>query len=105
MINAIGAALAAVVLAQSAPQLPAGFTAAQAAGGREVDSTECASCHGIRMNDGTAIALVGPAFTQKWSHPLVTLDDLFYIVQTTMPKGRGNVLSAADYVAVTAFLM
>ena len=40
------------------------------------------------MNDGTAISVVGPAFLQKWSHPLITLDDLFFIVQTTMPKNK-----------------
>jgi hypothetical protein len=103
--SAIGLALAGTVgvLAQSSPPpLPAVFTAAQATRGREVYSAECASCHGGRMNDGTAISVVGSAFLQKWSHPLITLDDLFFIVQTTMPKNKGNTLPAADYAAVTA---
>lgn len=86
-------------------RLPAVFTAAQAARGREVYTAECASCHGGRLNDGAAVAVAGAAFLEKWSHPLVTLDDLFYIIQTTMPKNRGNALPATDYVAVTAYLM
>jgi alcohol dehydrogenase (cytochrome c) len=97
--------LAALAAAQAGADLPAVFTAAQAARGREVYAAECSSCHGARLNDGTAIALAGPGFLQKWSHPLVTLDDLFYIVQTTMPKNRGKSLPNADYVAVTAYLV
>ncbi len=91
-------------LAQSS-RLPAVFTAAQAARGKDVYAAECAACHGGRLSDGNAVALSGRTFLQKWSHPLVTLDDLFYIVQTTMPKNRGNALPLADYVAVTAYIL
>jgi len=106
-VTVFGLALvaSAAVFGQAAPPLPGVFTAAQAMHGREVYATQCAACHGGRLNDGTAISLVGPAFLQKWSHPLITLDDLFYIVQTTMPKNKGNTLPPADYVAVTAFLL
>jgi len=93
-----------VSLAQDA-RLPAVFTAAQAARGKDVYAAECAACHGGRLSDGNAVALSGRTFLQKWSHPLVTLDDLFYIVQTTMPKNRGNALPLADYVAVTAYIL
>ena len=102
---AIAAATIPAVIAQAPPPLPAVYTAAQASRGREVYAAQCASCHGGRLNDGTAIAVVGPMFLQKWSHPLITVDDLFYIVQTTMPKNKGNSLPAADYVAVTAYLL
>ena len=106
--SAIGLALmaSAAVMAQSSPPpLPAVYTAPQASRGREVYTAQCASCHGGRLNDGTAIAVVGPRFLQKWSHPLITVDDLFYIVQTTMPKNKGNSLPTADYEAVTAYLL
>ncbi|HTG88789.1 MAG TPA: PQQ-binding-like beta-propeller repeat protein [Vicinamibacterales bacterium] len=98
---------AGVVLAaqSSTSSLPAVFTAADASRGKDVYTRECASCHGGRLQDGTAIALVGRSFLQKWSHPLVTLDDLFYVVQNTMPKNRGNALAAEDYAAVVAYLM
>src|SRR4029079_7283131 len=90
---------------KSPPPLPAVFTAQQAARGREVYTAECATCHGGRLNDGTAIAVAGPAFLPTWRHALVTLDDLFYVVETTMPKNRGKSLPAADYVAVMAYLL
>jgi alcohol dehydrogenase (cytochrome c) len=91
--------------AQARASLPALFTAEQATRGREVYAAECASCHGVRLNDGTAVALVGGPFLQKWSHPETTLDDLFYITQTTMPRNRGGSLPAADYEAVLAYLL
>src|SRR5262245_629188 len=87
------------------PALPALFTSQQASRGRAIYAAECASCHGVRLNDGAAVVLAGPAFLQKWGHPQVTLDDLFYIVQTTMPKNRGGTLPAADYEAVLAYLL
>ena len=94
-----------IALAQTPASLPAVFTAAQASRGRNVYVSECAACHGGRLNDGNAVALVGPAFLQKWSHPQVTLDDLFYIVQTTMPKNRGRALPDSDYEAVLAYML
>jgi len=86
-------------------RLPAVFAAADASRGKTVYARECAACHGGRLNDGTAVSLVGRAFLQKWSHPLLTLDDLFHTIQTTMPKNRGNALATADYIAVLAYLM
>jgi len=98
--------LGGVISAQSSTSsLPAFFTAADAARGREVYARECAACHGNRLHDGTAASLVGRAFLQKWTHPLVTLDDLFYTVQYTMPRNRGNTLATVDYIAVVAYLM
>ncbi len=95
-----------VFAAQTATSsLPAVFTGADAARGKTVYTAECAVCHGGRLHDGTAVPLVGRAFLQKWSHPLVTLDDLFYSTQTTMPKNRGNALTTADYIAVIAYVM
>jgi hypothetical protein len=58
-----------------------------------------------RLNDGSAVAVVGSSFLQKWSHPQVTLDDLFFIVQTTMPRNRGASLPTADYEAVVAYML
>ena len=103
--TATSAITAPTARAQTPSSLPAVFTSAQASRGRDVYVAECAACHGGRLNDGTAVALVGSAFLQKWSHPQVTLDDLFYIVQTTMPKNRGGVLPVADYEAVLAYML
>src|SRR5262245_26721621 len=78
------------VASLQSPAAPAVFASAEAARGRQVYAAECASCHGVRLNDGNAIALVGGAFLDRWSHPQVTLDDLFYVIQTTMPRNRAG---------------
>src|SRR5689334_14663219 len=96
-------ALPSVSHAQAA--LPAVYTAAQAARGKAVYTLECMACHGPRLDDGAAVPIAGHAFRQKWSNPLVSLDELFFIIQTTMPKNRGNALPAADYVALTAYVL
>ena len=98
-------ASASAASAQPSGKFPALFTGAETTRGREVYVAECASCHGPKLSDGVAIALTGQAFLRKWSDPRVTLDDLFFIIQTTMPKNKGNTLPHDDYVAVMAYLM
>ncbi len=44
-----------------------------------------ARCHGSRLDDGVAVALVGPDFLGKWGTPARSLDDLFFILRT--PRG------------------
>ena len=68
--------------AGSQPRL---FTEAQAASGKRVYERSCAACHGAALLDGTAPRLSGPAFQASWGDPRVTLDDLFFIIRTTMP--------------------
>ena len=51
--------------AQTPAPFPALFTQAQAARGRDVYAAECSACHGGRLNDGSATALVGVSFLQK----------------------------------------
>jgi alcohol dehydrogenase (cytochrome c) len=98
-------AMPAVARTREPTRLPAVFTESEATRGRAVYDAECASCHGGRLDDGTAVALTGPAFLTKWSRPHVTLDELFYVLHRTMPKNRGDSLPTADYVAVTAYLL
>ncbi len=42
------------------------YTAAQASRGRNIYRAHCAVCHGSRLDDGVAVALVGPGFLGKW---------------------------------------
>ena len=83
------------------PQL---FTAAQAERGRAVYRTECAACHGARLNDGVAPPLAGEAFVHAWGRDDRTLDDLFYITRTTMPRD-GSSLAEEEYVELLAFIL
>jgi alcohol dehydrogenase (cytochrome c) len=84
---------------------PALFTAAQASEGEGVYARACASCHGAALTGGSAPALVGPTFERSWSDPRVTLDDLFFIIRTTMPPRATNTLSATERAAVFAHIL
>ena len=95
---------ATILRGQSTPaQVP--FTRAQAADGARVYSQRCASCHGPRLDDGEAPPLTGSKFIETWSSPARALDDLLFIIRTTMPKGQAGTLPASDYVAVLAHML
>ena len=96
------------------------FTAAQAASGEAVYKQSCASCHGAALTGGAAPPLAGPAFERSWSggapvvltarvddrgDPRVTLDDLFFVMRTTMPPNAVNTLSPSERAAVFAFVL
>ncbi|MGH9856182.1 MAG: PQQ-binding-like beta-propeller repeat protein, partial [Blastocatellia bacterium] len=65
----------------------------------------CASCHGLRLEGGSASALSGGKFADKWGHGDKTVDDLYYITRTQMPFGAGNTLSRQQYIDVVAYML
>src|SRR5262245_38960278 len=72
---------------QTAPAL---FTDAQAKEGEAVYAKACAACHGATLSGGSAPALAGPAFARSWTDPRTTLDDIFFIIRTTMPPNAAS---------------
>jgi alcohol dehydrogenase (cytochrome c) len=88
----------------STPRTPL-FTEAQATAGKAIYEKSCASCHGAALSGGTAPALTGPAFQASWNDPRVTLDDLFFILRTTMPPRAADTLTPQDHAAVFAFVL
>jgi alcohol dehydrogenase (cytochrome c) len=89
----------------AAPSRPALFTEAQAAAGRTVYDTSCASCHGAALSGGSAPALIGPSFQSNWGRPRVTLDDLFFVLRTTMPPRASDTVTPQDHAAVFAYIL
>ena len=108
-VATLGAAIVVSVHAAQAPTAPSGrpalFTDAQARSGEQVYTRACASCHGRTLTGVSAPPLVGPAFARSWSDPRVTLDDLFFVMRTTMPPRQSNALSADERAAVFAFIL
>ena len=82
------------VIGQKSEHTPL-FTAQQAAQGKALYAARCAACHGETLQGGAANPLAGPAFAAAWAGgPVVgwadsqlTVDDLDFIIRTTMPKG------------------
>src|SRR5213592_544549 len=89
----------------SSPSRPGLFTQAQAAAGEALYAKSCASCHGAALAGGTAPPLSGSAFQASWSDPRVTLDDLFFLLRTTMPPRASSSLSPQDHAAVFAYIL
>src|SRR5262249_60506839 len=88
------------------PPPPAGlFTDAQATSGATIYRQSCASCHGADLTGGSAPSLAGPRLAAAWSNPRVTLDDLFFVLRTTMPPRASRELSASDHPTGFAYLL
>lgn len=80
------------------------YTDEQARRGRTLYSEACASCHGRELTDGSASPLAGPGFAASWSGA-PTLDDVFFIMRTTMPQGAVGSLSTEQYLDVLAYVL
>ncbi len=81
------------------------FTLEQAEAGRMVYATHCGSCHGQDLEGSAAPALKGESFARAWSREDRSLESLYYITRTTMPRNAGNSLTEEAYLQVTAYLL
>jgi len=102
--------VAAIVVASTHAQSPAAarpalYSAAQAKNGEAAYNRACASCHGRTLTGGSAPPLAGAAFARSWRDPRITLDDLFFVMRTTMPPRQSNALNADERVDVFAYIL
>ncbi len=85
------------------------FTAQQVAEGKTLYAAKCAACHGETLQGGAAGPLAGSAFaarwTSGWADSKLTVEDLDFIIRTTMPKGSPGTMSAAEYTAVLTYIL
>lgn len=102
------AAGVAVTMGQARKESPL-FTKQQVAQGKTLYAEKCAACHGEKLQGGAARALSGPAFaarwTSGWGDSKLTVDDLDFIIRTTMPKGSPGKMAAEDYTAVLTYIL
>jgi alcohol dehydrogenase (cytochrome c) len=111
MLVLVGIMTAAMGQGEQEPPL---FTTQQALQGKMLYAMRCAGCHGNQLQGGAAGALAGPAFAAAWSvhgfagdwaKSKLTVDDLDFIIRTTMPKDAPGKMSAEDYTEVLAFIL
>lgn len=102
-----------VVIVQGAGDPPL-FTAEQAAQGKAVYAARCAACHGENLQGAAAGPLTGSAaatawnrvdFVGDWASSQVTVDDLDFVIRTTMPKGSEGKMAAEEYTAVLTYIL
>ncbi len=80
-------------------------TEAQARRGQALYEKHCASCHGARLEGGSASALAGARFLGKWASGNRSVDDLYYITRTQMPYGAGGTLGNQEYIDIVAHML
>ena len=81
------------------------FNASQAAAGRLVYARACGICHGADLQGGAAVALSGGAFARTWGDGRHQAMDFFDAIAKQMPKNAPGSLSAADNLALTAYIL
>jgi len=86
------------------------FTRQQVAQGKTIYAEKCAVCHGETLQGGAAGPLAGPAFAiawadSGWADAQFTVEDLDFIIRTTMPKGSPEKMSAEESTAVLTYIL
>src|SRR6266849_2643684 len=89
--------------AQSGPESGL-YTSDQAEQGKKLYASRCSACHGADLQGQTAPPLAGPRFEKNWIST-TTLDDLFFLMRTTMPLGMARSLSAEQHAAIFAYIL
>lgn len=80
------------------------YTAAQANLGKSLYEKECASCHGAKLEGmGQNPALAGSDFMSRWQGQ--TLDDLYEVIQGTMPATKPGSLTPDESVQLIAYIL
>jgi alcohol dehydrogenase (cytochrome c) len=105
-ILAMAAACGVVILLAQllfAQQRPAGpYTQDQAAAGRTIYQTNCASCHSADLSGREGPQLAGANFLAQWGDR--TAGELINFMQSTMPPG-GATLPSDSYLNLAAFIL
>jgi cytochrome c len=84
---------------------PALYTAAQAASGKAVYATNCASCHGANLQGVAAPAIAGTEFLKTAASNKYTVSILNTIVTQNMPFNNPGSLKPGEYAEVMAYLL
>ena len=80
------------------------YTKKQAETGSALYTNNCSACHGkdLRGTEGGG-ALIGERFLTKWKEK--SLNELFELTKTTMPKNNPHSLDDASYSSLLAFML
>src|ERR1700686_2487487 len=105
LIAAFAGALHAQAPAPAAPTPPSPlFTSDQAAAGNAAYAQNCATCHGVNLDDGEfAPPLRSASFIGKYAGKPAA--DLFTYTSTKMPPGNPGSLGGPVYAQILAYIL
>jgi alcohol dehydrogenase (cytochrome c) len=81
------------------------FTQSQVDSGQDVYARSCVGCHGAALQGGAGRALSGTTFLKNWADGNHTLQELYYVMSTTMPPAAAGSLDGSQYLSLLAFLL
>jgi len=84
-------------------QSPGVYTAEQAQAGQAIFNTQCAVCHGAKLEGISGPPLAGADFISKWSGE--SADDLRDIIATQMPLTSPGSLKPPEVLEVLAYIL
>ncbi len=81
------------------------YTGGQAQQGAALYATQCAACHGARLEGIAGPALTGPEFHQMAAAQHLTAKSLLDVVSRTMPMTAPGKLTPDQYASLVAFIL
>lgn len=91
--------------AASAQAVGSYYTDAQADAGQTVFASQCAICHGDKMEGKVGPALAGEQFLSVSQYQELTADFLYKTMSRQMPKNAPGSLSKTEYLDVLAYIL
>ena len=86
---------------QFSPAAAEGFTAAQAEAGKKLFESNCAQCHGFKLEGPDAPGLVGADVMSNWS----TAGGLYDFISVAMPPSAPGQLGDETYLNIISYIM
>lgn len=103
---AVGTVLAALALPGLAFAGSSGdYTAAQAAQGKKLYDSNCASCHMTDLSGGSGPALAGKKFKSYLQFSKISADQLLSFIASQMPANDPGSLKQDQYNAILAYML
>ena len=81
------------------------YTETQFERGATLYQENCATCHGVDLDNGSAPPLAGALFQRSWSQENAGTGDLLFIMSTTMPPRGLTQVSRAQHLDILAYLL